>query len=152
MKVYRGPTTTNFDHESHQVVDEIDLVKDLKPWTGSKLIPAKLSKSKGVERSSIAHIELTSEDIIALHSSLMQGLQEKEKELRFFAKNTLHAFFGLSDMEQRIKRHQSSNPGIYHLEPPLIDKEFIESIAVKVAKVKSELPSPHIYDYPKLHA
>lgn len=77
MKVHRGPMTDDSWNRT-ELVDNQDLSKT-KPWIKTKSIEANITK-EGLERQSVAHIEFSERDVLALHRALVQGLARRAQE------------------------------------------------------------------------
>lgn len=80
MKVYRGPRSSAFSEESHQLVDSPDIKKGIQVWHDEVLITANISKD-ATERHSVAHLSLDATDVMTLHSALIGGLAARSANL-----------------------------------------------------------------------
>lgn len=78
MKVYRGPSSKDFSDDTHQLVSNNELSKDMKPWSGHYMTSANLTKEVAPERQAIAHIGLSESDVLALYRALI------DEKLRLF--------------------------------------------------------------------
>lgn len=71
MKIYRGPATTDFESDSHVLVDQINLA-DRKPWTKNTDVEAKINKNADVRESRVT-IRFEEADIDYLYLALVSG-------------------------------------------------------------------------------
>ena len=80
MKIYRGPksrTTVLIDEDSHEQTDNRNL-SVVPAWHNVKSIrDLNISKGAARFRKSTVDIDLNESDVIALHSSLMNGLRTR---------------------------------------------------------------------------
>jgi hypothetical protein len=115
MKIYRGPSSKPFSDESHELVYTTDLAKVTKLWHDSVVFQANITKEP-VERQSLAHVVLNSEDVLTLHSTLITGLLARSANLEKMerkidkVKQNLYSMYetleplGSGDSENDLKR------------------------------------------------
>lgn len=80
MKVYRGPSTVEFGHESHELVDSADAAGIAQLWHDCVILRVNISKD-AQQRQAVAHIELEAADVVALHAKLVTGLLARSANL-----------------------------------------------------------------------
>jgi hypothetical protein len=80
VKIYRRASTDN-EGRTSELVDEVELSKAAKPWTDEFSTTANISREHLFRRSDIDML-LNEADVIALHASLLTGMQRKIEELR----------------------------------------------------------------------
>lgn len=79
MRVYRGPSSKEFNDDSHEKVDDQDLTCFDRKWTGTLRFRVNVTKDIS-ERQAVAHVELNDSEILSLHKGLVDGLYEKSKK------------------------------------------------------------------------
>jgi hypothetical protein len=82
MRVFRGPSTKDFGDDTHQLVEERDLSKDVKPWSDNYVFQANLTKEPLAERQAVAHVTLSEDDVIGIHRALMDEKLRQYKSAR----------------------------------------------------------------------
>ena len=79
MKIFRGPSTKVFGHPEHELVAEIDAAKSATFVDDALVLVANVTKDPN-ERQAIAHFEISSADLLALHQRSLTGLAAKASE------------------------------------------------------------------------
>jgi hypothetical protein len=80
MKIYRGPSTKTLDDSSHELVSSIDTERSATFVNGSVVLIANVTKEP-IERQAVAHLELDSDDVLALQRRMLTGLLARSAEL-----------------------------------------------------------------------
>lgn len=88
MIVYRGPDTKGFHDLSHELVDKIDLAKELHAWESKVRLRANITKApryldfeQEPQRRSVTHISFDAKDVLSLQRKLMKTLLDRSREL-----------------------------------------------------------------------
>lgn len=81
MKIYRGPSSKDFNDDTHQLVESRDLSETIQPWTVQYIFRANLTKETFAERHSEAHVMLSEQDVVAMYQALISEKLKKFDEL-----------------------------------------------------------------------
>jgi cob(I)alamin adenosyltransferase len=80
MKIYKGTQSKSYDDvldDPDSLVYTIDLSDDFEAWEYEKIIKVNATIKQDPKRKSVAYIQLTEADIIALHQGLLLSLRER---------------------------------------------------------------------------
>lgn len=124
MKIYRGPKSTGFSADTHQLVDSPEIKRQLSLWHDQVMIRADLSKN-AEERFSVAHIALDAADVMAMHSALIAGLATRSANLDKARKHVEQARKHLQVLFNALA-HGERIPDVYGLQGIGGDAQAIE--------------------------
>lgn len=103
MQVFRGPSSTDFSAESHELVAEV-APDQLEECISSKALVRFNITKDGQDRRSVCHIHFDDADIVALHRGLLSRFQVAKSLLRMIESTTKKHDLSAEDQIREIQK------------------------------------------------